>query len=77
MIICFSFFATVLQFSPAEMLILLTQCLAVHLMQDMLYSSYIGFRATLNSQNFKVILKPMYRFFENCQKLRLIMLIKI
>ena len=38
---------------------------------------YMGFRATLNFRKFKVALNPMHRiFFELCQKLRLVMLIK-
>ena len=39
---------------------------------------YTGFRATLNFQKFKVALNPMYRIFlKLCQKLHLILVIKI
>ena len=39
---------------------------------------YMGLRATLNFRIFKVALNPMYRkFFRLCQKLHLILLIKI
>jgi len=39
---------------------------------------YMGLRDTLNVRKFKVALNPMYRFlFKLCQKLHLILLIKI
>ena len=41
-------------------------------------SLHVEFRATLNFRTFKVALNPMYiNFFNLCQKLHLILLIKI